>query len=70
MRTRHMKNRNTEGIKAWITCLLFGMILLCHRTEVLPFGKDLAQTVFENVAIRYDEILSEGLSVIFKNVTK
>lgn len=65
-----MKKSNKEGIKAWITCLLFGMILLCHRTDVLPFGKNLAQTVFENVAIRYDEILSRGLSVLFENVTK
>ena len=65
-----MKNRNSEGIKAWITCFLFGVILLCHRTDVLPYGKELAQMVFENVAIRYDEILSQGLSNLFQNVTK
>lgn len=65
-----MKNRNTEGIRAWITCFLFGVILLCHRTDALPFGRDLAQKIFENLAIRYDEILSRGLSVLFENVTK
>ena len=65
-----MRNRILEGIKAWLACLLFGLILFCDRTDVVPFGKDLAQMVFENVALRYDEILSQGLTNFIQNITK
>ena len=68
-----MKRISTESFRAWITCFLFCMILLCHRTDMLPFGKDLAQMIFENVAIRYDEILTQGLTDFirnFRNVAK
>lgn len=65
-----MKRINAESLKAWITCFLFSVILLCHRTDVLPFGKELAQVIFDNVAIRYDEILSQGLTRLIHNLPK
>lgn len=65
-----MQKQNTEGVKAWITSFMFGMVLICDRTDLLPFGKELASMIFENVAIRYDEILTRGLTNLILNLRK
>ena len=63
-----MKSHKYHNLKVWITCFLFGMILLCDRVDSVLLGKEQAQMFFDYMAIRYDVILSKGLSFMIQRL--
>lgn len=63
-----MKSHKYRNAKIWITCFLFGMILLGDRMDSVLLGKEHAHMFFDYMAIRYDVILSRGLSFVIQRL--